>query len=430
MFTLFATLTFENWVSISIDVMGGDPANLDPGVISYFVAYIILVGYVLTSVVVAVLLTAFSDAHGREQESAASEMTSEGDGLLALKVSSNPLDPILLQLSTCENSQDLTNRIALLFEVLDVDEGGTVSPEEVVMGLAKLNFTPRIKCTLGDFNDITCDRALCLPDGTLDRPSFESVLRKQLRDYISRSIAVTGSIMQSGSHGALSVILAGINQVLLDLPANSTSVYSPARSPSRPHSTFTKFVPCTTSGYSNGREDGAQDIVARHVQPSPRSRSCNANGRGNDKYELVAEQVHPHEGDEGVLGVTGNAGLCIVPPPPVHVLEAMEDKPSNIIFGVLNLERRLEHAEQQLANLLVTLACSEQALTSKDAELVDLKGRQQDVLAGLEQAQVLLQGLSASPLSAPLLQHKDDVACCLIADSGKTLKNPLYDDTT
>jgi hypothetical protein len=144
----------------------------------------------------------------------------------------------------------------------------------------------------------------------------------------------------------------------------------------------------------------------------------------------VAEQVHPHEGDEGVLGVTGNAGLCIVPPPPVHVLEAMEDKPSNIILGVLNLERRLEHAEQQLANLLVTLACSEQALTSKDAELVDLKGRHQDVLAGLEQAQVLLQGLSASPLSAPLLQHKDDVACCLIADSGKTLKNPLYDDTT
>ena len=108
----------------------------------------------------------------------------------------------------------------------------------------------------------------------------------------------------------------------------------------------------------------------------------------------------------------------------------MEDKPSNIILGVLNLERRLEHAEQQLANLLVTLACSEQALTSKDAELVDLKGRQQDVLAGLEQAQVLLQGLSASPLSAPLLQHKDDVACCLIAESGKTLKNPLYDDTT
>jgi hypothetical protein len=41
----------------------------------------------------------------------------------------------------------------------------------------------------------------------------------------------------------------------------------------------------------------------------------------------------------------------------------------------------------------------------------------------------LLQGLSASPLSAPLLQHKGGVAFYLIAESGKTLKNPLYDDT-
>ena len=395
MFTLFGTLTLENWISVAVEVMGGNPSNLDPGVMFYFVSYIVLVGYVLTSVVVAVLLTAFSDAIQKESANASKIKKSEGDKLLALKVSSNPLDPILMQLSTCENSQDLTNRIGLLFQVLDVDESGTVSPEEVVMGLAKLNFMPRIQCTLDDFNDITRDRTLCLPDGTLDRGCFECVLRKQLRDYISRSIAVTGSIMQSGSNSALSAVLAGINQVLLDLPANSTCVYSPARSPSRPHSTFTK-----------------------------------ANDRGNDKYKIVAEQVHPHEGDEGrALGVTGNAGHFIVPPQPVNVLEAIGDKPSKIVLGVLNLERRLEHAEQQLANLHVTL-------TSKDAELCVLEGRHQHVLAGLEQAQVLLQGLSAFPLSGPpdawvnaipqhLLQPQDKggVACHLIAESGRTFKN-------
>jgi hypothetical protein len=160
--------------------------------------------------------------------------------------------------------------------------------------------------------------------------------------------------------------------------------------------------------------------VARHVQPSPRSRSGNANGRGKDKYELVAEQVHPHEGDEGgVLGVTGNAGLCIVPPPPVHVLEAMEDKPSNIILGVLNLERRLEHTEQQLENLLVTLACTEQALTRKDAELVDLKGRHQDVLAGLEQARSCSSpGLAAGALRLPAVRPPLAAQrwCCLLSD--------------
>jgi hypothetical protein len=50
------------------------------------------------------------------------------------------------------------------------------------------------------------------------------------------------------------------------------------------------------------------------------------------------------------------------------------------------IERRNQHAEQQLVNLLATLAGREQELTSKVAELADFKSRHQDVLAGLKQA--------------------------------------------
>jgi hypothetical protein len=52
----------ENWVTYAIETMGGDQGFLDPGVVAYFVSYVILVAYVLTSVVVAVLLENFSDA--------------------------------------------------------------------------------------------------------------------------------------------------------------------------------------------------------------------------------------------------------------------------------------------------------------------------------------------------------------------------------
>ena len=46
--------------------MGGDQSKLHPGVMAYFISYIVLVGYVLTSVVVAVLLENFSAAQAEE----------------------------------------------------------------------------------------------------------------------------------------------------------------------------------------------------------------------------------------------------------------------------------------------------------------------------------------------------------------------------
>ena len=69
MFTLFATATMENWVTVLVDVMGGDPSMLATGPIVYFVSYIVLVGYVLllTSAVVAFLLNNFSPANPKPQ---------------------------------------------------------------------------------------------------------------------------------------------------------------------------------------------------------------------------------------------------------------------------------------------------------------------------------------------------------------------------
>ena len=63
--TLGTAATLENWVDYADDLMS-EPGKLDTGVIIYFTTYIIIVAYVLTSVIVAVLLENFSEASRAE----------------------------------------------------------------------------------------------------------------------------------------------------------------------------------------------------------------------------------------------------------------------------------------------------------------------------------------------------------------------------
>jgi len=67
---------------------------------------------------------------------------------------------------------------------------------------------PRITCTHDDWNYFTDEGKLCSPDSTLDRRSFEMIIRQQLRNYVSRNIALTGSMPINSS--SMAVVLAGM----------------------------------------------------------------------------------------------------------------------------------------------------------------------------------------------------------------------------
>ena len=67
--TLVTAATLENWVAYADDLMLSEPRSLDAGVIAFFVTYILIVGYVMTSVIIAVLLENFSDASRAEVRS-------------------------------------------------------------------------------------------------------------------------------------------------------------------------------------------------------------------------------------------------------------------------------------------------------------------------------------------------------------------------
>ena len=112
-FTLVACATMENWVTYAVETMGGEQGTLDPGVVAFFVSYIILVAYVLTSVIVAVLLENFSEAshaEERNRQDAWEQHTLTAD---------NPLDPILSELSLIESSIELDHHLEVLFRALD-----------------------------------------------------------------------------------------------------------------------------------------------------------------------------------------------------------------------------------------------------------------------------------------------------------------------
>eukprot|EP00961_Rhodomonas_salina_P068715 922496-Rhodomonas_salina.1 len=123
-------------------------------------------------VVVAVLLDNFTAAADKEKERMAQEQRDK-EGRIAHTA---PLDPLLGALAHFDTSTDLLKRINLLFEmlwfgggcwtsmrterftfelVLDVDDNGTLSYEEIQQGLKKLRVEPAISLTPDDFENIT-----------------------------------------------------------------------------------------------------------------------------------------------------------------------------------------------------------------------------------------------------------------------------------
>jgi len=152
--TLVTAATMENWVTYAVDLMGGDPGELDAGVILFFVTYIVIVAYVLTSVVVAVLLENFTEASQNEHEIEIE--IEESEGLKEHhKLGAFPLDALMAELVQVDTHNELVMQVDELFALMDVDGSGELSFHEIQLGLQALDVRPRIHVSMDDFLDIT-----------------------------------------------------------------------------------------------------------------------------------------------------------------------------------------------------------------------------------------------------------------------------------
>jgi hypothetical protein len=168
-----------------------------------------------------------------EKERQASERAAQEGRTIAMFA----IDPLLAALAHFDTSEDLTQRIHLLFRVLDVDENHALSFDEFSVGLKKLRVHPEIRLSLHDWEVITS--AVTLTEGReLRLPEFEFVMRRQLKLYVQRQLANAMEMVGNSSPDrpgttlfVLKLLLIGVDEILLNSspsfdPGNHTSMTS------------------------------------------------------------------------------------------------------------------------------------------------------------------------------------------------------------
>ena len=147
------------------------PDRLDGASAAFFISFIVIVGWVLLQVVVAVLLDNFTAAAAQEKERMAREK-SKYDGRTAQV---HAIDPLLAALAHFDTSEDLAHRIELLFNCLDTDDSGTITFAELAAGLKKLRVNPQVRVSEDDWDVMTCSGTLLNADEELGPQEFAQV---------------------------------------------------------------------------------------------------------------------------------------------------------------------------------------------------------------------------------------------------------------
>jgi len=153
----------------------------------FFTIYFVITGIVMLNVVVAVLLDEFVNTVGAIKESQNEAVTTVRHGVL---------DPLLEKLAHFNTNDDLTSKIHAIYQMLDADDNGRLSFEEMAEGLRKLThaggYVEQISLTPDEYEVIASkigggtflDKDCCLNPN-----SFDALIRQHLSVYVQRQLA-------------------------------------------------------------------------------------------------------------------------------------------------------------------------------------------------------------------------------------------------
>ncbi|EKX51123.1 hypothetical protein GUITHDRAFT_134639 [Guillardia theta CCMP2712] len=191
LFTMFQVATGDGWASdISRPLIFQDNPNSilpDVNIASsfFFVSFVVIVGWSLLQVVVAVMLDNFTAAADKEKKKIFQEQEYKHGEPFSL----HALDPVLESLSAHSSTEQLTSRIASLFAAIDDNGNGTLSFPELRQGFQKFPLLPKITLSRDDFDEITCNGMMCNEDGEVTEDGFQGIMRMQLALYLQRQLA-------------------------------------------------------------------------------------------------------------------------------------------------------------------------------------------------------------------------------------------------
>jgi hypothetical protein len=133
------------------------------------------------------------------------------------------LDPLLEKLAHFNTSEDLSNKIHLLYQMLDADDNGTVSYREMTEGLERLTRTGGLgTCfmTPEEFEAMAArpgGGSLLDAAGGMSAASFDTIIRQHLHVYVQRRLAL-GSLWEeekSGTFSSAQAMMQGLKMLFL-----------------------------------------------------------------------------------------------------------------------------------------------------------------------------------------------------------------------
>ena len=187
LYTMFRTMCLDGWNQIIETVEIEQPQQQVP-VKAFFIIYIFVVVYVLIPVFVAAILDGYRTAtfiqSRSDQRHLRKKVALDSDNEVTMSI-----DSILHSLISCATSKHLDHKLDILFDVIDTDEGGGVSFEEMRNGFLKLSGGNSEALSLEEFEAITRGGEYLNECGEVERDAFKQVMGEQLRTYVQRKLA-------------------------------------------------------------------------------------------------------------------------------------------------------------------------------------------------------------------------------------------------
>jgi voltage-gated sodium channel len=188
LFSMFQVITGDSWatgLARPIMLRTNPDGTIDLGPCFFFISFIVIVGWVLLQVVVAVLLDNFTEASYQEKMRKEQEKLKNENFVQKVHI----LDPLLAGLAHFDTAEDLTKRIRLLFQVLDSDDSGSLSFQELADGLRKFRVKPRIELSKSDWNAMTLNGSMLNDNQELGLGEFIRMMRSEFKFYVQRQMS-------------------------------------------------------------------------------------------------------------------------------------------------------------------------------------------------------------------------------------------------
>ena len=148
-YSMFQVCTGDGWSTDIVRPLFREDGHVDPLVVGFFVSYILLAGYFLLNIIVAVLLDEFVRSVESERSEIAKALAIEK--AKGTQQYQGALDPVLTLLFRYDTSVDLTEKINGLYEFLDWEGTESLTYFKFVTRIGSLISLPRMHIAREDW---------------------------------------------------------------------------------------------------------------------------------------------------------------------------------------------------------------------------------------------------------------------------------------